>query len=206
MPAKRVSQAAVLDAACRLFAEHGYEATSMNDIADALGVRAPSLYNHVGSKQEILHRIMDSTMDRALEALDAALDGTEEHSDQLRRAIESLVLEFLRHPNEVTVSNSEVRSLEPEHRDAIIARRDAYASRVRKIINAGCRAGSFRTDSPQLAAYAVLELGNAAKSWFRPDGEFGADDVARVYGQFALDIVQCAKPSINSRAGSGSPR
>ncbi len=44
------SRDAVLDAACLLFAERGYRGTSMKDIAEALGVRAPSLYNHVASK------------------------------------------------------------------------------------------------------------------------------------------------------------
>jgi AcrR family transcriptional regulator len=66
----------------------------MKDIAQALGLRAPSLYNHVSSKQDILVAIMDVAMDRALVALDEALEGVSDVSDQLRRATESLVLDF----------------------------------------------------------------------------------------------------------------
>jgi AcrR family transcriptional regulator len=179
----------VLDAACLLFAERGYRATSMRDIATALGVRAPSLYNHVSSKQEILYQIMDTAMDRALAALDEALAGVEDVADQLRRATESLVLDFLRYPAEVTVCNVEVRSLEPGYRLAIVAKRDAYAARVRRIIEHGCRTGRFRTPTPQLAAFAVLELGNGAKSWFRPGGRYTDTFVARAYGEFALRVV-----------------
>jgi AcrR family transcriptional regulator len=179
----------VLDAACLLFAERGYRATSMRDIATALGVRAPSLYNHVSSKQEILYEIMDTAMDRALAALDEALDGVQDVADQLRRATESLVLDFLRYPAEVTVCNVEVRSLDPGYRLAIVAKRDSYAARVRRIIEDGCRTGRFQTPIPQIAAFAVLELGNGAKSWFKPGGRYTDTYVARAYGEFALRVV-----------------
>jgi AcrR family transcriptional regulator len=179
----------VLDAACLLFADRGYRATSMKDIATELGVRAPSLYNHVSSKQEILYAIMDTAMDRALAALDEALDGVDDVAGQLRRATESLVLDFLRYPAEVTVCNVEVRSLDPGFRLAIVAKRDRYAARVRRIIEYGCRTGRFRTPTPQIAAFAVLEMGNSAKSWFKPGGRYTDTYVARAYGEFALRVV-----------------
>jgi AcrR family transcriptional regulator len=186
-----VSRDSLLEAACGLFAEHGYEATSMRDIAAALGVRAPSLYNHVAAKQDILLAIMDKAMDRAIDALAAALDGVTDVEGRLRAATESLVLDFLRNPAEVTVCNTEVRSLEPGNRAAIVAKRDYYAAQVRQIIDEGCRDGRFRVRSPRLAAFAVLEMGNGAKSWFRPDGRNTDVEVAREYGEFALRIVGC---------------
>jgi AcrR family transcriptional regulator len=184
-----VSRDSLLEAACVLFAEHGYQATSMKDIASALGVRAPSLYNHVAAKQDILHAIMDRAMDRAIGALAEALDGVTDVADRLQAATESLVLDFLRNPAEVTVCNTEVRSLEPANRSAIVAKRDYYAAQVRQIIDEGCRTGRFRVRSPRLAAFAVLEMGNGAKSWFRPDGSYSDVEVAREYGEFALRIA-----------------
>jgi AcrR family transcriptional regulator len=179
----------VLDAACVLFAAHGYRGTSMKDIAAELGVRAPSLYNHVASKQDILFAIMDTAMDRAIAALEETLAGIDDVAEQLRRATESLVLDFLRFPAEVTVCNNEVRSLDPGNRLAIVAKRDRYAARVRRIIEQGCRAGRFRTRTPQIAAFAVLEMGNGAKSWFKPSGRYPDSFVAGEYGEFALRVV-----------------
>ena len=179
----------VLDAACLLFAARGYRGTSMKDIATELGVRAPSLYNHVASKQDILFAIMDKAMDRAITALEEALTGIDDVAEQLRRATESLVLDFLRYPAEVTVCNNEVRSLDPGNRLAIVAKRDRYAARVRHIIEQGCRAGRFRTRTPQIAAFAVLEMGNGAKSWFKPSGRYPDSFVASEYGEFALRVV-----------------
>ena len=133
------SRATVIDAACLLFAKRGYRGTSMKDIAETLGVSAPGLYNHVISKQDILFAIMDKAMDRAIDALDAALAGVDDVSEQLRRATESLVLDFLRYPAEVTVCNNEGHSLDPANRVAIVAKRDQYAARVRQIIAQGHR-------------------------------------------------------------------
>ena len=189
-----VNQIAVLNAACELFAEHGYQATSMRDIANAVGVRAPSLYNHVSAKQDILYKIMETAMDRAIDALADALVGVEDIAEQLRKATESLVLDFLRYPSEVTVCNNEVRSLQPANRVAIVAKRDHYAAQVREIIDRGCRSGRFHTRSPQLAAFAVLEMGNGAKSWFRPGGRYSDVFVAREYGEFALRVVGYQPP------------
>jgi AcrR family transcriptional regulator len=186
-----LSRATVIDTACELFAERGYRGTSMKDIAEALGVRASSLYNHVTSKQDILFAIMDKAMDRAITAQERALVGVADVSGQLRVATESLVLDFLRYPAEVTVCNTEVRSLDPANRAAIVAKRDRYAGRVRAIITEGCRTGQFETVNPDLAAFAVLEMGNGAKSWFRPSGRYPDTHVAREYGQFALRVVGC---------------
>jgi Tetracyclin repressor-like, C-terminal domain len=101
------------------------------------------------------------------------------------------VLDFLRFPAEVTVCNTEVRSLDPANRLAIVAKRDQYAARVRHIIEQGCRSGRFSTRTPQIAAFAVLEMGNSAKSWFRPSGRYPDIFVASEYGEFALRVVGC---------------
>lgn len=192
-----VSRAKVLGTSCDLFAARGYRGTSMKDIAAALGVRAPSLYNHVASKQQVLFEIMDAAMDRALTALEQALAGADDVSVELRRATESLVLDFLRYPGEVTICNTEVRSLDVENRAAIVAKRDQYGTRVRDIIERGCRSGAFHTRSPQLAAFAVLELGNGAKSWFRHGGRYTDREVAEEYGEFALRLLGWVDPGLS---------
>lgn len=181
----------VREAALTLFAERGYGATSMKDIAEALGLRAPSLYNHVRSKEDILVEIMDSAMDWALADLHAAASSTDDVAEQLRRATESLVLQFLVHAREVTVSNNEVRSLSEPGRSKIMAKRDEYGRWFRKLIERGCSLGRFRVESPRLASYAILEMGNGTKVWFREGGPHSEAEVARQYSEFALRIVGC---------------
>jgi AcrR family transcriptional regulator len=188
-----VSSDAVRTTACELFARRGYRGTSMKDIGGALAVSAPNLYNHVPNKQDLLVVIMDTAMDRAHAALDVALDGVDDVAEQLRRATETSVLDFLGHPAEITVCNTEIRSLEEPGRSRIIGKRNAYAARIRAIVEAGCAGGRFRTAHPRPATFAILELPANATAWFNERGELSAEEVARIYGDFALDIVRCTK-------------
>lgn len=197
-----VSAEAVRAAACELFARQGYRGTSMKDIAAVLDVSAPNLYNHTPSKQDLLFGIMDRAMDRADAALDAALDGVDDTAEQLRRATEASVLDFLVHPAEITVCNTEIRSLEEPNRTAIIGRRDAYAARIRAIVDRGCAEGRFGTGQPRVATFAILELPANATAWFNERGSLSAEEVAGIYGEFALHIVGCdPRPRSRRRRG-----
>ena len=175
-----VSPDAVRTAACELFARQGYRGTSMKDIAGALAVSAPNLYNHIPSKQDLLVVIMDQAMDRAHAALDEALAGIDDVAEQLRRATETGVLDFLGHAAEITVCNTEIRSLEEPGRTRIIGKRDARP-----------------------ATFAILELPANATAWFNERGRLAAEDVAGIYGDFALDIVRCTS---RPRPAASRPR
>jgi AcrR family transcriptional regulator len=188
-----VSSDAVRTAASELFARQGYRGTSMKDIGGALAVSAPNLYNHVPNKQDLLVVIMDTAMDRAHAALDDALASVDDVAEQLRRATETSVLDFLGHPAEITVCNTEIRSLEEPGRSRIIGKRDAYAARIRAIVERGCADGRFRTAHPRPATFAILELPANATAWFNERGQLTAEEVARIYGDFALDIVRSTK-------------
>jgi AcrR family transcriptional regulator len=200
---RSVSPDTVRSAACELFARQGYRGTSMKDIARRLDVSAPNLYNHVPSKHDLLVAIMDEAMDRAHQALDDALAGVADVAEQLRRATETSVLDFLEHPSEITVCNTEIRSLEEPDRTRIIGKRDAYAARIRAIVEEGCAEGRFRTAHPRPATFAILELPNNAKAWFNARGALSAEEVARIYGDFALHIVgRTARQRASRRAPS----
>lgn len=180
---------AVRCAACELFASHGYRGTSMKDIAEVLDVSAPSLYNHMSSKQGLLFEIMDVAMNRALGILETVLVGVTDVSEQMRLATEASVLDFLRHPAEITVCNTEIRSLVEPYRTTIVGKRDEYSHRIVSIVERGCEEGRFVVHEPRIASFAVLELGNNAKAWFRPGGRYSAETVARMYGAFALRVL-----------------
>lgn len=179
----------VRETALTLFAERGYRSTSMRDIAAELGIQAPSLYNHVKSKQEILRDIMVTTMDRALTDFREAVGSTHDVAEQLGRATEAHVRQTMRHRREVLVSNNELQSLDGDNLPIIMAKRDEYGRGFRKLIERGCPAGVFNVESPQLASYAILEMGNGVGAWYREDGPFSEADIVRQYGDFALSLV-----------------
>ncbi|GAA1850183.1 TetR/AcrR family transcriptional regulator [Pseudonocardia ailaonensis] len=193
MPAHHDRRAQIWAAALELFAARGYEATSMADIAAAVGIRGPSLYKHVASKQELLAAIIAHTMDDLLAAHHAAVAGTADHTEQLRRAVDSHVRYHARHRREAFVGNRELRSLVEPHRSPILARRAEYAGAFENLVAAGIEAGAFEVRSARLAAYSILDLGMGVAVWFREDSEPTENDVAWHHTEIALRIVQAGR-------------
>jgi len=179
----------VRDAALTLFADRGYHATSMRDIAAELKLQAPSLYNHVTAKQEILRDIMAETMLALMKNVRGVLATTDDPYDQLRRAAETHVRYHARHHREVRVGNHEIAALEEPHRSTITGLRREYSRLFVRVIERGVEAGVFTTRSPLLASYAILQMGIGVSMWFRPGGSLSEDDVVFEYGNIALGVA-----------------
>jgi AcrR family transcriptional regulator len=184
--------AEITEAALVLFAERGYRATTMADIGARVGVRGPSLYKHVGSKQEILVAIMTRTMEALLASHTAATAGCEDVTERLRRAAEAHVRFHVRNRLEAFVGTREIRSLEEPYRDRVVRLRARYERGFRRLIEEGCQAGRFRVSSVKLASYAVLDLGMGASVWYSGAGGLSEDQVVYAYGEFALRLAGAA--------------
>ncbi|SMC71904.1 TetR/AcrR family transcriptional regulator [Lentzea albidocapillata] len=190
MPAATTARLAEIRlAALELFTQRSYEATTMADIGARVGMRGPSLYKHVGSKQILLADIMVATMDALLEGHDRAIAGVDEHVDRLRRAVEAHVRYHARNRLEAFVGNRELRSLEEPHRTAVLDRRASYERSFRTLIEDGVAAGRFRVQSAKLASYAILDLGMGVATWYREDAELTENEVVWQYVDFALRLV-----------------
>lgn len=184
-----VTRAAVRDAALHLFAERGYQLTTMVDIGTALGIRGPSLYKHVASKQELLAEIMLETMTTLIARQRTAVNAGGTPDLRLRRAVEAHVRYHATHREHAFVGNREIGSLEEPTRAQVIELRQAYEHGLRAIIENGCAAGVFATSHARLVSYAILDLGMGLASWYRPDGEYDVDTLAYVYANLAAQMV-----------------
>ncbi|MGV0044916.1 TetR/AcrR family transcriptional regulator [Mycobacterium colombiense] len=176
-------------AALELFTIHGYEATTMADIGQAVGMRGPSLYKHVGSKQDLLAQIMVETMRTLLTLHRSAVSSAVDVTERLRRATEAHVRFHARHRLEAFVGNREIRSLIEPNRSEVLALRVEYETCFRQLIEAGIDDGRFQVASTQLASFAILDLGMGVAAWYRPDGEVSEDALVWQYSDFALRLV-----------------
>jgi AcrR family transcriptional regulator len=179
-------------AALGLFTQRGYAGTTMADIGAAVGIRGPSLYKHVASKQDLLVQIMIGTMDALLDAHRTAVAGTTDPVERLRRAVDAHVRYHARHRQEAFVGTREIRSLVEPHRSAVLDRRAEYERGFRRLVTDGVRAGRFRVASPRLASYALLDLGMGIAVWYREDGEHSENEIAWQHTEFALRLVGAA--------------
>ena len=180
----------ITESALTLFAERGYLGTSMKDIAGDLGLRAPSLYNHVESKQHLLSGIMLRTMMDLLNEHRTAVSTTSDVVEQLRRAMEAHVRYHARNPRSARIGNAEVHNLEEPVQSTVRGMRREYERAWRDLITRGVQEGRFDAPSPQLASYAMLQMGIGISMWFKPDGAFSESQVAYYYGDLALRLVE----------------
>jgi AcrR family transcriptional regulator len=184
-----VRVADIHDAALTLFAARGYHGTSMEDIAAALGLRAPSLYNHVESKQSLLQQIMLGTVESLVKDQEAVLATTQDVTEQLRRLMEAHVRFHTRFQREVRVSNNEIANIEEPARTRLLDQRRRYARPWIELIERGVAEGRFECRWPRVTAFALIEMGMGVSLWFRADGQLSEAQVVYYYGDMALRLL-----------------
>ena len=185
-----VTVESVLDAALTLFAERGYHGTAVSQIAAALGVRTPSLYNHMTSKQELLETVVRRTLDNVHAEFDDAVSGHDAPVDQLRAAVRVYALRHATHRREALVVNRDTTSLPDPARSRMRQRRRNHETAIRSVISRGIADGSFAVGNAALASFAILEMSVSIARWFREDGPRTAEQVADEYAAFALRVVR----------------
>lgn len=186
---------AVLDAALTLFARRGYHGTALSEVAEALGIRTPSLYNHMRSKHDLLHTITVRTLTAVRADFDAAVEGVADPVERLRRATRVYALRHATHRREALVVNRDATSLDEPALSQVQDMRRRHEHDMRAIIADGVAVGVFAVESPALASFAIREMCVSVARWFRDDGPATAEEVADQYSRFALRIAGVRRPA-----------
>jgi TetR/AcrR family transcriptional regulator, cholesterol catabolism regulator len=157
--------------AARLFAERGYQGTSLADLAEQLGVQKPSLYHHIDSKEDLLWAVAWE----GAEAFHAALDSVPPEAPaavRIRLALRAHLAVVAGQLDIATVFVREWRYLDGERRELFLAERRRYEERIRDLFRDGVEGSELRTDlDVATAALLFLSAANWAYTWLRP----GAD-------------------------------
>jgi AcrR family transcriptional regulator len=160
-------QGAVLAAAVRLFNERGYEATSMGDLAEALGITKSSIYHHVTSKQDLLKMAVDHALDGLQEAADQAAAMPAPAVERLEVLIRRSVLVLADRLEFVTLL-LRVRGNNGVEKDALNRRRILDAQ-VTELVKQAQADGDLRADvDPATAARLLFGMVNSLTEWYRP--------------------------------------
>lgn len=175
--------------ALTLFAERGYTGTSMKDIAKVLGIRAPTLYNHLDSKQDLLREMLVTTIDGLIRVHHEAIATTTDSREQLRRAMEAHVSYHAQHRREVRIASAEISSLEEPARSEVLAKHGAYAAAWQELVERGVAEGHFQIRWPEVATRAMLEMGTGVSLWSPEGGSLSPSQIAYCYGDMALRLV-----------------
>ncbi len=162
----------ILHAALATVRDRGYYATTLDDIAERLGIRKAALYHYFPDKDSILyacHKESLAELDRMIEASEACCTSPRERLAYLIREHVRVMTEEL----EGSPLAFEVSALSPDRRAEIIAGRDRYESVLRDLVARGVEAGEIRPVEPKIAVFAILGAINWIARWYDPEG--GAD-------------------------------
>ncbi len=182
----------LLDTAAEVFAEQGYNATTVRKIADHAGMLAGSLYYHFDSKESMLEEILRTFLDELWNGYDAVLGAAELGP---RETLEALVTESFReidrHRAAVAIYQKESKHLVAQERFAFLAESQRKFEKAwLSTLERGVAAEVFRSDLDVRLTYRfVRDTVWVAASWYRPGGHHSPEEIARQYLSMVLDGI-----------------
>ncbi|KWX69254.1 TetR/AcrR family transcriptional regulator [Mycobacterium sp. NAZ190054] len=178
--------ARIVAAAVVLFAEQGYGATSLRDIAASLDLSPGAVYPHYKTKESLLFAISLRGHTQSLRAVTDAIAPFENPVDRLRHAVTAYVAWHARNNALARVVQYELRSLSDEHYREIVKLRRQTTETFREILLAGRESGSFSCQDPEATVLAITSVGLDVSRWFPTHAFADPDDLARRYADLAL--------------------
>jgi TetR/AcrR family transcriptional regulator len=185
----------ILRAALAAFRERGFQGSTLDHIAERLGVRKTALYHYFPDKDAILHACHVESLSQ-LERIIAEARELGSPREQLRHVIVEHV-RVMAGSLDGSPLAFEVTAMGAKHQAEIIYGRDRYEREVRRIVESGIRDGSFRRVDAKIAAFAILGAINWVARWYRPEGALDADAIG---AQFADHLVGGLAPQPRPRA------
>lgn len=188
--------------AARLFAERGFAGTSLQDIADAMGMTRPALYYYVKNKDELLARLVAETT----EAPAAEIKRLAKHPDadpamRLHGVTKAMALRRAADPNRFLLL---VRSEAELPADLARLHRSAQRATLRELIlliEEGIESGHFRPVDPRTTALALIGMWNWIAWWQQSLGEKTPGEVAEEIADLAVVMVRRPDGHVPSAAG-----
>ena len=175
-------------AALRLFAQHGFAAVSMRQIAGEVGVQAGALYNYTPDKQSLLFDLMQRHMEGLLAEVASRVMG-DTPTDRLHSFVRFHIGYHIDRPDEVFIAYMELRSLSPKNFARIETQRRRYEDVLEAILQDGVVQGAFSVPDTKIATLGLIAMLNGVNTWYRAGGRLSQTEVEGIYWDMARQAV-----------------
>jgi AcrR family transcriptional regulator len=180
-------QAQVVLSAARVFAQRGYDQTSVPELADALGIAAGGLYHYFAGKEELLIAVCDQLMEPLLAEAESLLATEQSPDRQLRALVRLWVAHVIRHRDHMLVFQQERHVIDHgEQWRNVRESRKRFERLVDSVLEEAHDHGLTRIDDSRLALSALLGMVNHTAQWYRPRGRLTATAIADGYVDLIL--------------------
>ena len=180
---------ALREQATLLIARHGFEAVTMRQLGDAVGVGAPALYRYFPTKQDLLATLIGEHMADLADGWARAVSGLTTPDARLDAFVAHHIAFHVERRLSTQIANLELRSLDPANLTAAMKARNDYERQLRLILRDGVEAGLFDIDDLALAAMAIIQMITGVIVWFRPGERLTVEDVTAQYQTMVRRLV-----------------
>lgn len=180
----------IIDAATDLFYERGFTRTTLDDVADRLGVTKPFIYTSFGSKTHLLAEICSRGVQGALDEIEAALARGLPPGETLRVFVPRYVAAILQAQKKIAINIREEKNLDPVDAERLAALRQRFIAQVEAVLRAGRDCGELRIADPRIATFALVGAASWATFWYNPGGTLSQDVIAARMTEVILNLVQ----------------
>jgi AcrR family transcriptional regulator len=184
----------IVNAAVELFYEWGYEHTTLEAVAERLGVTKPFIYAHFRSKTELLAEVCGRGIGSSLRAIDGVLAMDASPTDKLHTLGQRFVTSVLENQKPIGIFTREEKNLARKDFKRISEMRRSFDSKLKGLLNAGIRRGEFRMADPAIAALAIGGIVSWTYVWYRRDGRLSLTDLADELAELILAVAGAAPP------------
>jgi AcrR family transcriptional regulator len=188
--------AELVEVAARLFRQNGYDATSMQQIADEIGILKGSLYHYVRSKEDLLWLIVEPSLHAIHEEVEEILrDGSEPLVERVGRAIEAHMTRFEDGTHMYVIARETGSSLTPKRYAEYAKMREDYGRLWREAIQGGIESGEVRDDlDVRIAVHGILGMINWTSRWLPTQREGGGKAGAAQFSRLVAQGIVARPP------------
>ena len=182
----------ILNEAVELFYQLGYQHTSLDMVAERLGVTKPFIYYHFKDKAEILFEIGRRSIVQANNALKGALSTPGKPAVRLYHTIAAMTRSVLESSRHTAIFFREEKNFSDADRKVLHAMHSEFDQMLVKLLEEGCKSGEFKVADPALCSLAIAGAVGWGYIWYRPNGRLSVDEIADQLAQMVMQMVGAA--------------
>ena len=179
----------IVEAAAQLFYDRGYEKTTLEAVADSLGVTKPFIYGHFKSKAELLADICTRGVGVSLLAIDSIAAMDLSPTDKLARLGRDFLIAVLNNQRNIAILTREEKNLEFADFQRLSSLRREFDAKLVALLREGIATGEFSVKDPYVAALSIGGLVSWAYVWYRPHGRLSLEALADEVSVLILSMV-----------------
>jgi TetR/AcrR family transcriptional regulator, cholesterol catabolism regulator len=188
-----------LSAAVDLFYERGYENSTLEAVAERLGVTKPFIYTHFGSKADLLADICGRGIGKSLEAIESVQDMKGPVGERLRVFGQRFVTAVLENQKHIAIFTREEKNLETKDFKRINDMRRDFDARLVSLLESGIKSGELQIRDARIAALAIGGMVSWAYVWYRPNGRLSLAEVADEMSALIQTMAGAVEPDAKAK-------